>query len=130
MIPRDPDDDLRRRFKALRKELEHSTPSFRAVWRRAQNRALPRIPVRAWLFATTFLLLMGGLTIFRAIHRQPAARSAPAPVFLKFSPSDSLDIIHWRSPTEGLLKTPGADLLSTTFHSRSQALPTHHPQGA
>lgn len=127
MIPHDPEDDLRRQFKDLRAELERSAPPFHALWRRALSRAMPRAPLRRLWFATACLLSVAGLMTLRGVRRPPTARTAPATAFLNLPPTDSLDIIHWRPPTGVLLKTPGAELLTTTFHPESNALPTHVP---
>ena len=129
MMPHDPEDDLRGAFKNLRAEQERSAPSFNALWRRAQSRARPRFSVRPSWFAAASLLLAVGSAMFIIFHKAPSARAAPAPAFLRLPPAGGTDLIHWRSPTGCLLNTPGAELLTTTFHPESHALPAPHPKG-
>ena len=129
MRPHDPDDDLRGAFKNLRAEQERSTPPFKGLWRRAQSRARPRFSVRPSWFAAASLLLAVGLAMFTVICKTPSARVATAPAFLRLPSPDGTNLIQWRSPTDSLLNTPGANWLTTTFHPESHALPAPHSKG-
>ena len=106
MSEEEEDQDLRRRFVALREKEAQDTPAFAGLWRHAQaqrGRRPPR-PLVSWLVVAggtcALLLLLAGV--------RPHPTTAPrAPTIA--APSLSA----WRPPTDFLLRTPALEVLTT-----------------
>ena len=94
------DEDLRRAFEGLRRSDEASAPSFSATLSGARNRAPRR---RTFLLATA-----AALVVLVAIAAALLRRSPASPRF-----AETVAISDWRSPTDFLLQTPGAELLDS-----------------
>lgn len=97
------DAELRTRFEQLRDEDHATAPSFRALWGAAEltSRTLrrSRAPALLWLAAAAGVVLAVGVAL-RRLAPPSGAYVAPA-------------ISTWRSPTAGLLRTPGHELLGS-----------------
>jgi len=98
------DEDLRARFAELRDDDRAHAPEFGALWKRAELRAqttprLRRMRV-AWIVAAAGIVLTAGI-LFQ--------RSWGVPTHGNISEAT---ISNWRSPTAGLLRTPGIELLA------------------
>lgn len=94
-----PDQDLRDRFAALRREDAAGAPSFQAM--RTAARPGPGPDRRRFLVPAIAVaaLLLGAVTILRSrAPRQPLV---------------SLSAARWQSPTDFLLQVPGAEYLTT-----------------
>jgi hypothetical protein len=93
------DHELRARFDALRVAEEHDAPGFRSVLDRAARTrpAGARWPLRVTLSIAAALLLSAGLV---RVSRRRAFIAEP--------------LSTWRSPTAGLLRTTGSDLLRSS----------------
>lgn len=92
------DQELHRRFRALRQEDRAGAPSFGATRAALERRrARPRAPVVAWVFAGAAALLL--VVLLRLPERGPR--------------SVDLASVSWEGPTDFLLELPGADLLRT-----------------
>lgn len=107
------DDELRARFEQLRDDDLARVPSFRASWDRAELRARTprRGPGRAllWLAAAASVVLTVSVALREPGVREPARVAADStPPEANVTPS----ISTWRSPTAGLLRTSGRDLLA------------------
>lgn len=96
------DEDLRARFAELRDDDRAHAPEFGALWRRAELRAQttarPRTLRSAWILAAAGIVLTVGILFQRS-------REVPARI-------SGATISSWRSPTAGLLRTPGIELLA------------------
>lgn len=96
-----PDDALRTRFAALRREEARLSPQFAALWRRKAVHSGRRW---RWSVATVCLLIVAAVfwvAVFRvrSEHTQPNSTVA--------------SITEWKAPTDFLLETPGRELLRT-----------------
>jgi hypothetical protein len=93
-----PDDMLRRRFAALRREEDQQAPEFATLWRsraRAQRRQARWFAAAAW----ALIALLAFLWI-RSVQRRPDDKTVAS-------------ITEWKAPTDFLLETPGRELLRT-----------------
>ena len=108
-----PDDDLRALFQAVREYDRARVPKFRAVWSRAAPRARttarPRSPARFWIAAAACAVLAASLVLRRS-HVREEARPAAGSVSRTAQPAPTSS--GWRSPTAGLLRSPGHELLA------------------
>lgn len=93
------DRELRARFDALRGADEHDAPGFRSVLERSARvrPRRPRWPLRVALSIAAALLLSVGIA---RVSRRRAFVAEP--------------LSTWRSPTAGLLRTTGSDLLRSS----------------
>jgi hypothetical protein len=109
------DNDLRRRFAALRRAEAPHAPDFERLLSRPVAPRPPRAAARAGLAALAAVLVAAlGLTLYRSAPRPvvpPAARE-PAPAAAP-TPADLPSLARWRAPTDFLLATPGRELLYT-----------------
>ncbi len=99
----DPQDEpLRRAFRGLRESDQSALPSLQRLLARASGPPPGRTAVHrpAWLAVAVALLAAGAVVL--AVHRGSGRRPPPA----------AGDLVTWRSPTEGLLWTPGRELTS------------------
>ena len=93
-----PDDRLRRRFAALRREEDQQAPEFATLWRaRAGAR---RRQARWFAAAACMLVALLALLWIRSVQRRPDDKTVAS-------------ITEWKAPTDFLLETPGRDLLRT-----------------
>lgn len=103
------EDQLRSHFQSLRDGERVHAPPFRAAWDGAARRAVlaprARIATVLWLTAAAGVVLAVGVTL-----RQSSDRDLP--------PS----ITSWTSPTAGLLRTPGVELLGASPTLRTSIL--------
>jgi len=94
------DQELAKRFAALRAREEARTPPFDAVLDAARRRAPRPVPVRPWralAAAAAVMVAITGSWLALRPHRDPAA---------------SVPVWEWRSPTASLLDVPGTHLLN------------------
>lgn len=98
------DEDLRARFGELRDDDRAHAPEFGALWKRAELRAQtmarPRTLRAAWILAAAGIVMTAGILFQRS--REVPARGT----------TSGATISSWRSPTAGLLRTPGIELLA------------------
>jgi len=92
------DEDLRRRFAALRESDLRSAPGFDALLARAASRPVNAPPLAPLAVAAAALLLLIAGAAGVVMLRRPAPKVALA---------------SWRSPTAFLLHGPGDDILRT-----------------
>ena len=103
----DPEDrELQRLFALQRQQDEQAAPAFTRVMARANSRsetARPVFPVVRFATAVALLLAMGTVAvIFLRRHPRPAVQPMRTAML----------ITDWQSPTDELLKTPGAEWFS------------------
>jgi hypothetical protein len=95
------DDELRSRFRALRREEEARTPEFRipgsVTWRGRRRRTAGILAAAACLAA-----------MLAAAYILPMLRTKP-----RHAGEKAVALTEWRSPTDFLLQTPGRELLRT-----------------
>jgi len=99
----DPDRDLRELFAASRRQEAAQAPPFDRLWQRARAaaRSAPARAARRLGYAAAAAgVLAAALLLWR-------------PVFHETEPALEASILAWRAPTDFLLETPGAELLST-----------------
>ena len=106
----DEDQELQRRFAALRREEQEATPPFRRVWAAAQTSRRPRTRARFAVAATVAAVVLGLLWLRTGTGPAPESGTSPS-------------IAQWRSPTDFLLVTPGRELLSTVPAIGRPAIP-------
>jgi hypothetical protein len=98
------EEDLRARFAELRDGDRAHAPEFGALLRRADLRARTTARSRtmraAWIVAAAGIVLTAGI-LFRGSRGVPTHDSI-----------SGTTISNWRSPTSGLLRTPGIELLA------------------
>ena len=106
------DDELRSRFHDLRDDDRGHIPSFGALWDRAEARARTsrhtHTPGLVWIAAAASIVLAVGVVLARSDDGDPTRLVADS------APLDAVaaqTIGTWTSPTAGLLRTPGRDLL-------------------
>jgi|SRR2546423_15718866 len=97
------DEELRARFDALRQHDARHQPAFLSMWHRAQSsarsRERKRVPVLRWAAAAVFVVVGASLLVLRTRGRSDAPQTPAMAIRL------------WQSPTAGLLRTSGSDLL-------------------
>lgn len=112
-MTRDPDHELRERFRELRDATGATAPPFAALF---VNVVQPRRRRRPWRSALALLPLAGvaALVLVLAVRRH---RERVAVVDLATG--------RWEGPTDFLLQTPGAELLRSvpTFTIEGRLLP-------
>ncbi len=100
------DDDLRAHFHTLREYDAAHAPEFRAVradaTRRADRVFRQRTMTFVWLAAAACLVIAAGLVLRRSRHDAT----------VRFAGNGAPTISNWSSPTDGLLRAPGRELLS------------------
>jgi hypothetical protein len=96
-----PDDALRTRFTALRREEAEHTPQFAALWRR---KAVPPVRRWRWFVATACLLIVAAVFAAAVFSVRSERRQRNNTV---------ASITEWKAPTDFLLETPGRELLRT-----------------
>lgn len=108
------DDELRDRFRLLRDDDRAGAPAFRETWDAAAGRTPTTTPWRLnpvfALAAAAGVLLAVGLAFRAARDRDSARQLADSTVS---SPLVAASITTWTSPTAGLLRTSGSELLGT-----------------
>jgi len=111
----DDDQDLRRRFLALREQDARDAPDFAFLWRSAQAAAQrrPRPVLFWWTAAAAACVLVLVLVLVRHVQPSPS----PGPML----PSASLGA--WRAPTDFLLRTPAVEVLTTVPVLGAASLP-------
>ena len=93
-----PDDMLRRRFAALRREEDQQAPEFARLWQpRAGTR---RRQARRFAAVASLLVALLALLWIRSVQRRPDDKTVAS-------------ITEWKAPTDFLLVTPGSELLRT-----------------
>ena len=93
-----PDDMLRHRFAALRREEDQQAPEFATLWKaRAGAR---RRQARWFAAAACMLVALLALLWIRSVQRRPDDKTVAS-------------ITEWKAPTDFLLETPGRELLRT-----------------
>jgi len=103
------DDELRARFQELRDDDREHAPSFRALWARAEEGA--RTPRRShdaallWIAAAASVVLAAGIALRGDLGRLVAGLVPP-------EAREEQTLSNWRSPTAGLLRTWGSNLLA------------------
>jgi hypothetical protein len=108
-----PDDELRGRFRSLRDDERAGAPPFRETWDAASR----RMPVAArWrvtpvltLAAAAGVVLAAGLVLRSVRDRDSARLLADSTVH---APDVVPSITTWTSPTAGLLRSSGSELLA------------------
>ena len=113
----DDDQDLRRRFLAMREEDARDAPDFEGLWRgvQARRRRRPRPVLFWWTAAAAACVLVFVLVLVLVRHVQPSP--SPGPML----PGGSLGT--WRGPTDFLLRTPAVEVLTTVPVLGAAALP-------
>ena len=100
------DDDLRSHFRALRDHDAAHAPEFHALSRHAARRIgrrmRPSAAVFLWIAAASVVAAAG-------VVLQQSRRDDDTPDFAR---NAAPTISNWSSPTDGLLRTPGRELLS------------------
>lgn len=102
------DEELRARFESLSAHDRREAPSFAVLTDRATRAAHRARPRRAWRLAMAIALAAAvvlSVGIARIVRR------------MSFVPTP---LAAWTSPTAGLLKTPGSDLLASPALLSSQ----------
>ena len=95
------DRDLRQVFEVLRREEAVATPPLRAVLDRARPWPQARRPLRRWVPAMG--VATAGVLLAVAILRPGNGESSLV----------SLDAARWQSPTDFLLRVPGAEYFAS-----------------
>jgi hypothetical protein len=118
-----PDEELQRRFRSLRDNDRARVPSFRETWDAASRRqpAAPRwrLPPALALAAAAGVVLAVGLVLRGSRDRGSARLLADSTINAQLvAPS----ITTWTSPTAGLLRTPGVELLGAPPALRASIL--------
>ncbi len=90
------DDDLRSMFQRLRAHESGKAPSFEQMCARPRTRRAPRTFLRVAL-TTLFIAAVVLVGVWRTGTNQV----------------DATLVSSWRSPTDGLLKAPGSELLTS-----------------
>jgi hypothetical protein len=111
------DQDLRRRFLALRRAEMRNAPGFADPWRRAQGRQ-----GHSWRPAPSWMLGLGAacalalvLVLVGVRHVSPPASPGPT--------SSGPSLTEWRPPTDFLLRTPALEVLTTVPVLGAASLP-------
>ncbi|MFL5529668.1 MAG: hypothetical protein ACJ791_09895 [Gemmatimonadaceae bacterium] len=102
------DEGLHGRFDALREYDARSEPEFHVLWRSAESRAATRsgsggAGMRWWMAAAAVCAIVGATFLLQR------ARDRRNPVG---TTTEAQGIIQWQSPTAGLLRVPGGELLN------------------
>jgi hypothetical protein len=98
------DEDLRRRFSALKQQDRRHQPQFDELLNRAEQRGRNEVgsaPTLRWIAAATLIIVAAGFVVSKARDRsdeRAIATAVPA-------------ITNWQSPTAGLLQTPATSVL-------------------
>jgi len=112
------DDRLHTHFESLRDDERTHVPTFRETWDAAAERArttphvrapIPRIPPVLALAAAAGVLLVVGLVLRSVRDRDSARLFADSTIHV---PGVAPSITTWTSPTAGLLRTSGSELLA------------------
>ena len=116
MITDDEDEELRSAFAALRDEDASHAPSFQALRRRVETRssrspASRRIQPRTWILVAAAAAVVAAVSVVAA--RDHRFRTAPDDAARLRDAGVAPSIAAWRSPTQGLLRLSGGELLST-----------------
>ncbi len=106
----DSERELRRLFEELRRADEISAPSFKNILDRARAGG-ERTHSVPFLRALPFALVLAVIAVSWIVLRGP--RRGPAPAVPE-EPPRAVALADWKSPTDFLLKTPGAELLNST----------------
>jgi len=93
-----PDDTLRRRFAALRREEDQHAPDFTRLWRAGAGAR--RRQTRWFAAAACALVALLALLWIRSVQRRADDKTVAS-------------ITEWKAPTDFLLETPGRELLRT-----------------
>ncbi|MFL5557075.1 MAG: hypothetical protein ACJ794_00450, partial [Gemmatimonadaceae bacterium] len=101
------DEGLHAQFGALREYDARSEPEFHAMWRRVESRAATRsgsgaTAMRWWAAAAAVCAILGATFL---LERARVRRNTVV------APTDAQWITQWQSPTAGLLRVPGSELL-------------------
>ncbi|MFL5553814.1 MAG: hypothetical protein ACJ79B_07045 [Gemmatimonadaceae bacterium] len=101
------DEGLHARFDALREYDARSEPEFHALWRRAESRAAVRSgsgarAMRWWAAAAAVCAIVGATFL---LQRARVRRNTVGIT------TEAQWITQWQSPTAGLLRVPGGELL-------------------
>jgi hypothetical protein len=109
-----PHDELRGRFRSLRDDERAGAPPFRETWdvasRRTPVTARWRVTPVLTLTAAAGVVLAVGLVLRSVRDRDSARLLADSTVH---APDAVPSITTWTSPTGGLLRTSGSDLLGS-----------------
>lgn len=112
------DDRLHARFESLRDDERTHAPTFRETWDAAAGRVrtpprmrvpFPRVPPILAFAAAAGVLLVVGL-VLRSVRDRDSARLLADSTIRATGAAPS--IMTWTSPTAGLLRTSGSELLA------------------
>jgi hypothetical protein len=98
------DEDLRSRFAELRDDDRAHAPEFGPLWKRAELRA--QTTSRKRTLHVAWILAAAGIVVTVSVLVQQS-RDVPTEGSIS-----GATISSWRSPTAGLLRTPGSELLA------------------
>ena len=116
------DQDLRRRFAALRERETREVPGFAGLWRKAEARGGARASRRVAAAVAAVAVAGGACALLLAIvARHPSPAASPRAETIA-APSLSA----WRAPTDFLLCTPALEIL-TTVPALGEATPPPVP---
>jgi predicted membrane-bound mannosyltransferase len=112
MSSRDFDREIARLFEAQRQADEASAPAFRELLARPRAR---RAPLEGWIWrpalaAAAVVVVAAVLTFHRPARPAPPANRTRTPE--SALPAAAAALAAWKAPTDFLLETPGADLLT------------------
>jgi len=99
---RDEDRELARLFEELRRADEVSAPGFREIFERRQVTEVTRAARAMRLAAAAVLAIALGVAVVLVRRTESRSRAAPGPT-----------LAEWKAPTDGLLRTPGAELFDS-----------------
>ncbi|MDB4912379.1 MAG: hypothetical protein JWM95_23 [Gemmatimonadetes bacterium] len=105
------DDDIRKRFAALRNADANAAPAVDVLLARPRVRDARPFALAAVAAVAAAVFVAVGIQL-----RDP-----------KEPPRTGMSILEWRSPTASLLKTPGSELIHTVPTMRSTILHSAHP---
>ncbi|MFL5502823.1 MAG: hypothetical protein ACJ799_02295 [Gemmatimonadaceae bacterium] len=102
------DEGLHAQFGALREYDARSEPEFHAMWRRAESRAATpsgggATGMRWWAAAAAACAIVGATFLLQRAHERTNTVGTT---------TEAQGITQWQSPTAGLLRVPGGELLN------------------
>ena len=114
MSSRDVDRELARLFEAQRQADEAAAPAFREVLARTRARRAPLEGLiwRPALAVAAVVVVAAVLTLHRPARPVPPTNRTRARTPESALPAAAVALAAWRAPTDFLLETPGADLLT------------------